>query len=125
MAKTLLTLLHSEWPKLHRVLAILSAIGLIALRMAKTLLSFGHSECNRVNLVFFFRQFDITAYDGGNPRRSNTFSCSYTVVRNTNRSPNWLNAIFETTINETYNTFDTVFDLDAEDPDSKVIFLLV
>ena len=24
----LLTLLHSEWPKLHRVLAILSAIGL-------------------------------------------------------------------------------------------------
>ena len=25
-----LTLLHSEWPKLHRVLAILSAIGLSA-----------------------------------------------------------------------------------------------
>ena len=24
----LLTLLHSEWPKLHRVLAVLSAIGL-------------------------------------------------------------------------------------------------
>ena len=23
-----LTLLHSEWPKLHRVLAVLSAIGL-------------------------------------------------------------------------------------------------
>ena len=27
-----LTLLHSEWPKLHRVLAILSAIGLISLQ---------------------------------------------------------------------------------------------
>ena len=25
-----LTLLHSEWPKLHRVLAILSAIGLMS-----------------------------------------------------------------------------------------------
>ena len=24
----MLTLLHSEWPKLHRVLAILSAVGL-------------------------------------------------------------------------------------------------
>ena len=31
-----LTVLHSEWPKLN------------ALRMAKTLLSFGLSECNRV-----------------------------------------------------------------------------
>ena len=28
---TLLTLLHSEWSKLHRVLAILSALGLKAL----------------------------------------------------------------------------------------------
>ena len=28
----ILTLLHSEWPKLHRVLAILSAIGLISLQ---------------------------------------------------------------------------------------------
>ena len=26
--KIALTLLHSEWPKLHRVLAVLSAIGL-------------------------------------------------------------------------------------------------
>ena len=30
MSATGLTLLHSEWPKLHRVLAILSAIGLNA-----------------------------------------------------------------------------------------------
>ena len=58
--------LHSEWPKLHRVLAALSAIGLrivisafgvlcffnlFALRMAKTLCSFCCSECNRVNGV--------------------------------------------------------------------------
>ena len=60
-----LTLLHSEWPKLYGVLAVLSAIGLctvgqtilsclnmwmklIALRMAETLWSFGCSECNRV-----------------------------------------------------------------------------
>ena len=33
----ILTLLHSEWPKLYGVLA-------------KTLWSFGHAECNRVNL---------------------------------------------------------------------------
>ena len=50
---TLLILLHSERPKLYRVLAILNAIGFvnpIALRRAKTLYSFGHSECNRVKL---------------------------------------------------------------------------
>ena len=41
----ILTLLHSEWPKLHRVLAILSVIGLKNLLQ---LHSFGHSECNRV-----------------------------------------------------------------------------
>ena len=53
-----LILLHSKWLKCHRVLAVLIAVGLntvhppvfnpIALRMAKTPLSFGHSECNRV-----------------------------------------------------------------------------
>ena len=63
MLHMLLTLSLSEWPKLHGVLAILSAIGVkgyheltpnvayvinpIALRMAKTPWSFGHSECNR------------------------------------------------------------------------------
>ena len=38
----LLTLLHSEWPKLHRALAILSAIGLKRknLIQAKQILSF-------------------------------------------------------------------------------------
>ena len=36
-----LILLHSERPKLHE-------IDPIALKMAKTLWSFGHSECNRV-----------------------------------------------------------------------------
>ena len=47
-----LTLLHSEWPKLYGVLAILSAIGLkegicfkFSFISAKTLWSFGHSEC--------------------------------------------------------------------------------
>ena len=45
-----LTLLHSEWPKFHRVLAILSAIRLllnpIALRMAKL-----HSEQPKLRRV--------------------------------------------------------------------------
>ena len=33
-----LTLLHSEWPKLHRVLAILSAVGLICCTEDKVVL---------------------------------------------------------------------------------------
>ena len=40
-----LILLHSEQPKLYRVLAVLSAIGLTA----KTLQSFSYSESNRAN----------------------------------------------------------------------------
>ena len=36
-----LTLLHTEWPKLNRVLAVLSAIGL-------NVSSYGPFECNRV-----------------------------------------------------------------------------
>ena len=36
-ALSVLTLLHSEQPKLHRVLAILSAIGLIKLNLGITL----------------------------------------------------------------------------------------
>ena len=64
-----LTLLHSEWPELYGVLAILSTIGLmssypikhienfylclnpIAHRMAKALWSLGHFEYNRVNMI--------------------------------------------------------------------------
>ena len=61
-----LTLLLSEWPKLHRINPValsiaknygeqpkLHRINPIALRMAKTLLSFGCSECNRVNSMEF------------------------------------------------------------------------
>ena len=40
-----LTLLHSEWPKLYGVLAILSAVGLKW--------SVGCSECNRVKTEFW------------------------------------------------------------------------
>ena len=53
-----LTLLHLEWPKLHKVLTLLhfeSVEHYIALRMVKTPKSFGRSECNRVNL----RRHDI------------------------------------------------------------------
>ena len=55
VVKLHLTLLHSEWPKLYGVMTILSAIGSrnsIALRMAKTLWSFDHSECNRVKKLY-------------------------------------------------------------------------
>ena len=48
----LLTLLHLELPKLYGVLTVLSAIRLrnnpIALGTAKTLWSFGRSECSKV-----------------------------------------------------------------------------
>ena len=32
VVSTCLTLLHSEWPKLHRVLTILSAVGLLGVK---------------------------------------------------------------------------------------------
>ena len=43
-----LTLLHSEWPKLHRVLAVLSAIGLInnTKSLKKDLSNFKQCRCN-------------------------------------------------------------------------------
>ena len=50
--KTLWTLLHSESPKLYGLFCTKkgqNTIDRIALRKAKTLSSFGPSECNRVN----------------------------------------------------------------------------
>ena len=80
-----ITLLHSEQPKLHRVLAILSAIGLriilisnllficfnpTALSTAKTPQSFGHSECSRVKdnfdpkIILSFSLLRQSKYEG-------------------------------------------------------------
>ena len=36
----------------------------VALRMAKTLPSFGHSECNRVNFCHFFVCFELGSFWG-------------------------------------------------------------
>ena len=59
--RSLLTLLHSERPKLYAILAFLSAIGLnhnpTALRKAKIVCNFGFSECNRVKSSFMFSSY--------------------------------------------------------------------
>ena len=66
-------------------------------------------------------QFNIVAYDGDRTSsRIATFPCRYTVIRNTEQPPTWTISNFETTIDETHNVFDPVFQLNATDPDSQV-----
>ena len=54
---SILTLLHSERPKLFGVLAILHAVGL-------RLWSFGHSECNRVKTLWSFGRSECNRVKG-------------------------------------------------------------
>ena len=48
-----LTLLHSEWPKLHRVLAVLSAVGLRVKPISKSDLTMrSKQEFMQVSIIF-------------------------------------------------------------------------
>jgi len=70
-------------------------------------------------------QFQVQATDGTNNALSPK-TCTITVARNSLAGPSFTLDNYETTINEDHPTFtQTVFDLNATDPDTQVNILIL